>query len=103
MCLGVPGKVEQIWDAGGTRMATVDFGGIRKDVCLEYVPEVEVGDYTVVHVGFAITQLDEESAQETLRLFREIGALDEEFATDLPEHLRPEEPAVPSDNGQRRP
>lgn len=82
MCLGVPGKVEQVWDAGGTRMATVDFGGIRKEVCLAYVPEVEVGDYTVVHVGFAITKLDEESALETLRLFTQIGALETELATD---------------------
>jgi hydrogenase expression/formation protein HypC len=81
MCLGVPGKVEQVWDVHGTRMATVDFGGIRKEVCLAYVPEVEVGDYTVVHVGFAITKLDEESALETLRLFEQIGALEEEFGT----------------------
>ncbi len=81
MCLGVPGKVEQIWDVQGTRMATVDFGGIRKEVCLAYVPEVEVGDYTVVHVGFAITKLDEESALETLRLFEQIGALEAEFGT----------------------
>lgn len=82
MCLGVPGKVEQVWDVGETRMATVDFGGIRKEVCLAYVPEVEVGDYTVVHVGFAITKLDEESALETLRLFNQIGVLETEFATD---------------------
>ncbi len=81
VCLGVPGKVEQIWDVEGTRMANVDFGGIRKEVCLAYVPEVEVGDYTVVHVGFAITRLDEESALETLRLFSQIGALEEEFGT----------------------
>jgi hydrogenase expression/formation protein HypC len=85
MCLGVPGRVEQVWDAGGTRMATVDFGGIRKDVCLAYVPEVEVGDYTVVHVGFAITKLDEESALETLRLFNQIGALEQEFSTEVGE------------------
>ena len=63
-------------------MATVDFGGIRKEVCLAYLPEVEVGDYTVVHVGFAITQLDEDSALETLRLFREIGALDQELGIE---------------------
>jgi hydrogenase expression/formation protein HypC len=78
----VPGKVEAIWDIDGTRMATVDFGGIRKEVCLAYLPEVEVGDYTVVHVGFAITQLDEDSALETLRLFREIGALDQELGIE---------------------
>jgi hydrogenase expression/formation protein HypC len=79
MCLGVPGRVEQIWEVVGTRMATVDFGGIRKEVCLAYVPEVEIGDYTVVHVGFAITKLDEESALETLRLFQHIGALEQEL------------------------
>jgi hydrogenase expression/formation protein HypC len=96
MCLGVPGKVEQVWDAGGTRMANVDFGGIRKEVCLAYVPEVEVGDYTVVHVGFAITKLDEESALVTLRLFTQIGALETEFATDglLDEARSPAQPEV---------
>jgi hydrogenase expression/formation protein HypC len=62
-------------------MASVDFGGIRKDVCLAYVPEVEVGDYTVVHVGFAITRLDEQSALETLRLFQQIGVLEQELRT----------------------
>jgi hydrogenase expression/formation protein HypC len=91
MCLGVPGRVEAVWDAGGTRMATVDFGGIRKEVCLAYVPEVEIGDYTIVHVGFAITRLDVESAQQSLRLFAEIGALDDEFATDVLEHQRPDD------------
>ncbi|MGA7687923.1 MAG: HypC/HybG/HupF family hydrogenase formation chaperone [Jiangellales bacterium] len=85
MCLGVPGKVESITDVDGTRMAVVDFGGVRKDVCLAYVPEVEVGDYTVVHVGFAITRLDEESALETLRLFEQIGALEQEFSTEIPQ------------------
>ncbi len=79
MCLGVPGKVEEIWDAQGTRFATVDFGGVRKEVCLAYVPEVVVGDYTIVHVGFALTRLDEASALETLELFRSIGLLDDEL------------------------
>ncbi len=79
MCLGVPGKVEQVWDADGTRMATVDFGGVRKEVCLAYVPDVVVGDYTIVHVGFAIQKLDEASALETLDLFRSLGIMDEEF------------------------
>lgn len=79
MCLGVPGRVEATWDAGGTRMATVDFGGVRKEVCLAYVPEVEVGDYTIVHVGFAITRLDEESARATLELFASVGLLEGEL------------------------
>ncbi len=79
MCLGVPGKVIEIYEANGTRMGKVDFGGVRKEVCLAYVPEVEVGDYTIIHVGFAITRLDEQSAQESLALFREMGVLDEEL------------------------
>ena len=79
MCLGVPGKVVEIYEANGTRMGVVDFGGLKKEACLAYVPEVGVGDYTIIHVGFAITQLDEQSAQETLALLREMGTLEEEL------------------------
>ncbi len=79
MCLGVPGRIDEIWEADGTRMATVDFGGVRKEVCLAYVPDVVVGDYTIVHVGFALTKLDEKSALETLELFRSVGLLDDEL------------------------
>jgi hydrogenase expression/formation protein HypC len=79
MCLAVPGKVLEIEQRDGTRMATVDFGGVRKDVCLEYLPDVVVGDYTIVHVGFAIQKLDEVSALETLALFENLGIMDEEF------------------------
>jgi hydrogenase expression/formation protein HypC len=81
MCLGVPGKVVEVREERGTRMATVDFGGVTKDVCLAYVPEVGVGDYTIVHVGFALTKLDEASALETLELFRSAGLLDEELGS----------------------
>lgn len=84
MCLGVPGKVIEIHEAHGTRMGIVDFGGIQKEVCLAYVPEVEVGDYTIIHVGFAITRLDEQSAQESLALFRELGVLEEELGDEVP-------------------
>jgi hydrogenase expression/formation protein HypC len=79
MCLGVPGRVTAVWEQDGTRMADVDFGGVHKTVCLAYVPEVGVGDYTVVHVGFALTRLDERSALETLELFRSVGLLDAEL------------------------
>lgn len=79
MCLGVPGKVTDIRDERGTRMATVDFGGVRKDVCLAYTPEAAVGEYVIIHAGFAITQLDEQSALTTLKLFEEIGLLEEEL------------------------
>ena len=60
-------------------MGRADFGGIMKEVCLAYVPEIQVGDYTIVHVGFAIQKLDEQSALETLALFENLGVLDEEF------------------------
>lgn len=82
MCLGIPGEVKEIYEADGIRMGKVDFGGIIKEVCLAYVPEIEVGDYTIVHVGFAITQLDEASAQESLALFNELGVLAEELGIE---------------------
>lgn len=79
MCLAVPGKVIEIEDRDHTRMAKVDFGGVVKDVCLAYLPDITVGDYTIVHVGFAIQRLDEASALETLALFESLGIMDEEF------------------------
>jgi hydrogenase expression/formation protein HypC len=79
MCLGIPGKVLSIYDDAGAPMGKVEFAGIIKDVCLAYVPEIQVGEYTIVHVGFAITRIDEASAQETLAMFSELGILDEEL------------------------
>lgn len=80
MCLGVPGKVVEIYDADGITMGRVDFGGLQKEVCLAYIPDIVVGDYVIVHVGFAITKLDEASAQETLALLRRMAAIEEELA-----------------------
>jgi hydrogenase expression/formation protein HypC len=79
MCLAVPGKVLEITERDGTRIALVDFGGVSKEVCLEYVPDLQVGEYTIVHVGFALQRLDEQSALETLEIFRQMGELDAEF------------------------
>ena len=79
MCLAVPGRVLGVEERNGTRMATVDFGGVVKEVCLEYLPDLQVGEYAVVHVGFALQRLDEESAKRTLELFAELGMLQEEF------------------------
>ena len=79
MCLAVPGKVLEIEERDGTRMASVDFGGVVKDVCLEYLPDLQVGEYTIVHVGFALQRLDEESARRALALFEGLGLLQEEF------------------------
>ncbi|HEY5142261.1 MAG TPA: HypC/HybG/HupF family hydrogenase formation chaperone [Solirubrobacteraceae bacterium] len=84
MCLGIPGRVTAVREEHGTRMATVDFGGVTKSVCLAYVPEVGVGDYTIVHAGFAITHLDEDSALETLALFEQLGMLEEELGAPQP-------------------
>ena len=82
MCLGVPGKVIEIYETNGVRMGKVDFGGLTKEVCLAYVPEVTLGDYTIVHVGFAITQLDEQSAQESLALIRGMRSLADELGEE---------------------
>jgi hydrogenase expression/formation protein HypC len=71
--------VTEVWESNGTRFARADFGGVTKEICLAYVPDVVVGDYTIVHVGFALTKLDEKSALETLELFRSVGLLDEEL------------------------
>jgi hydrogenase expression/formation protein HypC len=65
-------------------MATVDFDGITKDICLAYLPDIEVGDYTIVHVGFAISRIDEASALETLAMFKDLGILEEELAVEQP-------------------
>jgi hydrogenase expression/formation protein HypC len=76
----VPGKVESIRDDDGTLMGRVNFGGVVKDVCLAYLPEIAVGDYALVHVGFALSRIDEASARETLRTFAELGILEEGLA-----------------------
>lgn len=78
MCLGIPGRITEAEEDGLMRMAKVDFGGITRDVCLAYVPEAEVGDYVIVHAGFAISQVDESEAQETLDLLIESGLLQAE-------------------------
>ncbi len=70
MCLGIPGKVVEIRDDAGLMMGKVDFGGVRKEACLAYLPEVELGDYVIVHVGFAISRVNEEEALKTIELLR---------------------------------
>jgi len=83
MCLAVPGRVLSVAEQDGTTMAQVDFGGLQKEVCLAYIPDVEVGEYVIVHVGFAIQRLDEKSAQETLASFERLGILEQEFGDGL--------------------
>ena len=98
MCLGVPGKITEIYEIGGLRMGKVDFGGVVREACLEYVPEAEVGDYTVVHVGFALNLLSEEEAQDSLETLREIVSLEEELGIGVAESDR----RTPPENGPRR-
>jgi len=83
MCLGVPGKIIELYDVDGLKMGKVDFGGVVREACLEYVPEAGIGDYTVIHVGFAISLLSEEEAQASLEMLREIVNLEEELGIGL--------------------
>jgi len=78
MCLGIPAKVIELYETNGMKMAKVDFGGALKEACMEYLPEVKVGDYTIVHVGFGLSILDEQEALETMDLLRQIEAQGEE-------------------------
>ncbi|MFI6875531.1 HypC/HybG/HupF family hydrogenase formation chaperone [Streptomyces sp. NPDC050400] len=85
MCLGIPGRILDVYDHAGLRMATVDFGGVRREVCLAYTPEADEGVYVIVHVGFAITTVDEEEARRTLEVLREMGgAVEGELGEPLP-------------------
>ncbi|ATL32234.1 HypC/HybG/HupF family hydrogenase formation chaperone [Streptomyces formicae] len=85
MCLGIPGRVIEVRDDSGLRMATVDFGGVRREVCLAYTPKASVGTYVVVHVGFAITEVDEAEAERTLDVLRAMaGAVEAELGEPLP-------------------
>lgn len=77
MCLGIPGRVVDQFEEHGILMGKVDFGGIRRTVCLDCVPEIEIGDYALIHAGFAISQIDEAEAQQVFRYLDEINALDE--------------------------
>ena len=77
MCLAVPGKIIEIYENGGLMMGKIDFGGVTREACLAYVPEAKIGDYTIIHVGFALNLLDEAEALETLRLFDAISTSSE--------------------------
>jgi hydrogenase expression/formation protein HypC len=83
MCLAVPGKIVEINEVSGLHMAKVDFGGIFREACLDYVPEAKIGDYCVIHVGFAISLLSEVEAQETLELLKQISNIEDEIGPDV--------------------
>jgi hydrogenase expression/formation protein HypC len=77
MCLAIPGKVIDTYDQNGLRMARVQFGGITREACLEYVPETLPGEYVLVHVGFAISKVDEAEAQRTYQALKDLDQLSE--------------------------
>lgn len=98
MCLGIPGRVVELRRDGGFPTGTVDFGGVRREVCLAYVAnEVDIGDYVIVHVGFAITKVDELEATRTFEVLREMSRLDElEWMADAIEPAIPTPAAPPA-------
>ena len=84
MCLAVPGKIIEIYEKQNLRMAKVDFSGVTREACIEHVPEAEIGNYVIIHVGFAISLLSEEEAQQSIDLLREIVEAGELEGEDRP-------------------
>lgn len=84
MCLAIPGKVISIDESDSAlKMAKVDFAGVTKNICIDWLPDIKVGEYVLVHVGFALNKIDEQQAEETLRALREMGEqIDEELKSD---------------------
>ncbi len=80
MCLGIPGKITKIYKKDSLSMGIVDFGGVSREVCMDYVPEAQVGQYALIHVGFAISVMDEDEAQETLKLLKELTDIENEIS-----------------------
>jgi len=84
MCLGIPGEIIDVRDDQGVRFGTVRFAGITRDVCLDYVPDAVSGEYVLVHVGFAISKIDQEEAERAYRILEELGQTAELTADQLP-------------------
>ncbi len=84
MCLAVPGKIMEIYDSSGLRMGKIDFGGVTREACLEALPEANVGDYTIVHAGFALSLLSEAEAQASLDALRELASIEDELGAADP-------------------
>jgi len=82
MCLAIPGQVIELDPDGPGRLGIVDFDGTRRRVCFASIPDVDIGDYVIVHVGFALSKIDQAAARETLTMFRDLGLLDDELAAD---------------------
>lgn len=89
MCLALPGLVLETAESGWNRIAKVQFGGVTRQVYLDFVPEAEVGDYVLVHVGFAVSKVDEAEARRTYEILQQMGALEEEGTTGQEARLTP--------------
>lgn len=89
MCLAIPGKLIEKNDTGGTLVGKVAFGGVTRQASLDFLPEAEVGDYVLVHVGFAISKVDEEEARTTFEYMQQVGLLEEELGEAPPESFSP--------------
>jgi hydrogenase expression/formation protein HypC len=83
MCLGIPGKVEEIFDENGLKMGNINYGGTVNKACLEYVPDIEVGQYTVVHAGFGISIIDEDEAMKSIEAWEELSDIAAKDGVDL--------------------
>jgi hydrogenase expression/formation protein HypC len=90
MCLGIPGRITEVFERGSLRMGRIDYGGVIQEACLAYVPEAIVGEYVIVHAGFAIQQMAPEEARETLAMWDEIIALDN--SNSVPGNTPPAKP-----------
>jgi hydrogenase expression/formation protein HypC len=102
MCLAIPGKILDISELNGMRAGRVQFGGVVRQACLDFVPEAVIGDYVIVHVGFAISRVDREEAERTYELLQEMGVLDGELVPELEEENLPDDfpEAAPKPKGR---
>lgn len=99
MCLAIPGKIVSSEVSNGVRVGRVQFGGITRETCLDFVPEASVGDYVIVHVGFAISRVDRIEAERSYEVLESIGLLANELASDLEDSNDVPPPAPPQPRG----
>ncbi|MFA5787038.1 MAG: HypC/HybG/HupF family hydrogenase formation chaperone [Actinomycetota bacterium] len=100
MCLGIPGRVVEKHEQEGLLMGVVDFGGVRRTACLAYLPEIEIGEYTIIHAGFGISRLDEDEARQTLELLAELGEAEALAQVDVNDRGEVVSPAVGAEGRQ---
>jgi len=82
MCLGVPGKILEIYQSNSLRMAKIDFGGVTREACIQTLPDAQVGEFTIIHAGFALSILSEEEARETLDALAELSLIEQELGSE---------------------